>query len=85
MANNGQVIELYSTLDLIPGVQVREVVSICVELLCKFMFSDSFEQGFPFTFPKGGGMVPPLRGGTQGGGFGSPGGGMARDALTTIN
>ena len=38
------------------------------------------KQGFPFTFSKGGGIVPPLRGGTQGGGFGSPGGGMAREA-----
>ena len=28
-------------------------------------------------------MVPPLRGGTQGGGFGLTGGGMARDAVAT--
>ena len=36
-------------------------------------------QGFPFTFQRGGGMVPPLRGGTQGGGIGQVGGGMPRE------
>ena len=36
-------------------------------------------QGFQFTFQRGGGIVPPLRGGTQGGGFGQVGGGMPRE------
>ena len=36
-------------------------------------------QGFQFTFQRGGGMVPPLRGGAQGGGFGQEGGGMPRE------
>ena len=42
-------------------------------------------QGFPFRFPGGGGMVPPLRGGTRGGGLGPEGGGMARDSVATKN
>ena len=42
-------------------------------------------QGFIFNFSTGGGMVPPLRGGTRGGGLGVPGGGMARDALATLD
>ena len=37
-------------------------------------------QGFIFNFSVGGGMVPPLRGGTT-----SIGGGMARDAFGTFN
>jgi hypothetical protein len=42
-------------------------------------------QGFHFRFPDGGGMVPPLRGGTQGGVIGQQGGGMARDPDATMN
>ena len=40
-------------------------------------------QGFHFRFPEGGGMVPPLRGGTQGGGMSHRGGGMTRDTNAT--
>ena len=36
-------------------------------------------QGFSFSFWIGGGMVPPLRGGTKGGGLEAKGGGMARE------
>ena len=35
------------------------------------------------VFGEGGEWSPPLRGGTQGGGFGLTGGGMARDAVAT--
>ena len=41
-------------------------------------------QGFSFTFQHEGGMVPPLRGGTRGGGFGQIGGGMPRDSFATM-
>ena len=33
--------------------------------------NDPKKQGFHFSFWRGGGMVPPLRGGTQGGDSGS--------------
>ena len=42
-------------------------------------------QGFIFNFLVGGGMGPPLRGGTRGGGQQSVGGGMARDAFATFD
>ena len=42
------------------------------------------EQGFQFRFRRGGGTVPPLWGGTQGGGISPEGGRMARDADATI-
>ena len=42
-------------------------------------------QGFPFTFPKGGGNGPPPEGGDTRGGIRVPRGGMARDAIATIN
>ena len=45
---------------------------------------DSGQQGFHFRFHDGGGMVPPLRGGTQGGVIGQQGGGMARDPDATM-
>ena len=35
--------------------------------------------GFPIHFSARGGNGPPLRGGTQGGGFGQVGGGMPRE------
>ena len=44
---------------------------------------DTIEQGFLFRFLIGGGMVPPLRGGTRGGDRVPKGGGIARDAVTT--
>ena len=37
-------------------------------------------QGCQFRFPYGGGLVPPHRGGTDGGGQRSDGGGLARDS-----
>ena len=42
-------------------------------------------QGFLFRFPIVGGMLPPLWGGTKGGGLGLQGGGMTRNVdATTI-
>ena len=37
-------------------------------------------QGWPYRFWHGGGLVPPHRGGTHGGGQGSDGGGLARNS-----
>ena len=57
-------------------------MGVFVLLVCT-SFYKKVKQGLPFSFPEGGGMVPPLRGGTQGGGMSHRGGGMTRDTNAT--